>query len=91
MSDRATDIDRVCDRVSTALSHYLNWLNESEAALWSGHGKNWLREHRAGFTAVFDARKVGRHWFYRASALPRAAALNGASDRARLLINERAA
>lgn len=86
LTARADDIERVCDEIASALPHYLSWLSESEAALWSGQSRAWLRDRRDGWGERGDARKQGRGWFYRASALPRRADLVGAAVRARRMI-----
>lgn len=71
LADRADDIERVCDRVAESLQHYLQWLSESEASLWSGHSAKWLRARFAGLQAQGDAKRQGRYRYYRASAIPR--------------------
>jgi hypothetical protein len=86
LADRAADIERVCDRVSEALAHYLKWLSETEASLWSDHGAAWLRERFDGMASRGDAKRIGRHRLYRASALPQAANASDVAKRAARLV-----
>ncbi len=71
LTDRADDIERMCDRIVKAMPTHLKWLSESEAIAWSGKSGAWLRGRFAGWSLTSDAKKEGRHRYYRASALPR--------------------
>jgi len=82
----ADAIERVCDRVSAALAHYLTWLSESEAALRSSRSRAWLREHFAGMASKGDAKREGRHRLYRASGLPETVNPQDARQRGRRLV-----
>ena len=62
-------IERVCKRVAAAADEYLNFMNETNASLRTGHSVVWLRARFPEMAARGQAKKVGAVRFYREMAL----------------------
>ena len=74
-------LDEAMDEVEKAAEDYLKFLGETEAVLWSGHSKEWLRSRfpaweRLGHAKLRDHGKKDR--MYRRCILPRRADLAAA-------------
>ena len=74
-------VDEICDDVERAAEDYLVFLNEKEAALWSGKSADWLR-HRFSMWQRMGHGKLREHGkrdrLYRRCVLPRSADLAAA-------------
>lgn len=74
-------IERFCDEVSAAAEDYITFLSDTEAVLWSGYTKDWLRQQfprweRDGHAKVREHGKRDR--LYRRCILPRRANVGAA-------------
>ena len=84
----AESIELLCDDVQHSAGEYLDWLEEAEAALFSGRSRRHLATHFARWERRGHARKLKGHRYYRRVVLeqkarPTQAFLDGAAEAAR--------
>jgi hypothetical protein len=56
--------------IESAAEHYIRWLNETDAHLYSGRSLRWLRGAYARWAAEGHAKKVHGKRYYRMAVLP---------------------